>query len=318
MSWFDDLIQGDPNALDNWDLQGTPSGDPSQMPAINDYYTNQSIGPGTVLSGNPSSSAQDTLGLQQMGQAAGLSGSDLQNFVNSGGTMGSTAMGGGGVGTGAGVPFGVSGGAGGSATGGAGGSSVFNNYYSPQMPDPAATPAFGLADLMRGLPGIIGAVGANRQTDMLQGLADRQFNIGQPSRDRYEGSYAPSFTMGNDPGYLDALNQSSKANLYGLSRSVGNPALNPNAQLQNTQDLFQRTAYPALQQYRQGNASAGGLAQIAAGAPAAATAAINSGAGTWNAIGGAAADIFNPKMPLDQAMATMQRAGVLGSTMPRA
>lgn len=42
--------------------------------------------------------AADALGLQQMGQAAGLSGSALSEFVASGGALGSTAAGGGGVG----------------------------------------------------------------------------------------------------------------------------------------------------------------------------------------------------------------------------
>ena len=39
-----------------------------------------------------------------MGEASGLSGQQLSDFVNSGGGMGSTAFGGGGVGTGSSLP----------------------------------------------------------------------------------------------------------------------------------------------------------------------------------------------------------------------
>ena len=63
---------------------------PAPMPAIDDAYVNQAIGPNTVLSGTPSSSALDTLGLQQMAAAAGLTGQAAQVFTDNGG-MASTA-----------------------------------------------------------------------------------------------------------------------------------------------------------------------------------------------------------------------------------
>ncbi len=55
------------------------------------------LGAATALGGG----SADIAGLTQMGQDAGLSGQQLQDFVNSGGTTGSTAAGGGGVGFGA-------------------------------------------------------------------------------------------------------------------------------------------------------------------------------------------------------------------------
>ncbi len=176
-----------------------------------------------------------------------------------------------------------------------------------------ATTSSTLAGLLRGLPGIIGAVGANSQANQLGAIADRQFAVGQPSRSRYEGSFAPGFTMDQDPGFLDSLNQASKANLYGLS-TRGNPALNPTAQFQNMTDLYQRNAYPALQNYRNTNSAAGGLASIAAGAPAAQAAAVNAGGTVASNLGGAVGDIFNPKSvnPLMDAWAQLQKAGIVG------
>ena len=93
--------------------------------------------------------------------------------------------------------------------------------------------------------------------------------VGAPSRTRFEGSFAPGFTMASDPGYTDALDQSAKATLHGLSTG-GNPAGSPNAWAASLADLYGKTAYPALQQYRATNAATGGFGSFAgagAGSP---------------------------------------------------
>src|SRR3990167_8491837 len=53
---------------------------------------------GAAAAGAGAGAAANTAGLVQMGQAAGLSGAALESFVASGGTMGSLAAGGGGIG----------------------------------------------------------------------------------------------------------------------------------------------------------------------------------------------------------------------------
>jgi hypothetical protein len=150
-----------------------------------------------------------------------------------------------------------------------------------------------LGDLARGIPGAIGALAAHDQASKLDALARDYMAMGAPSRGRYEASFAPGFTMAADPGYTDALNQTTKATLHGLSVG-GNPADSPNAWAKTLEDLNAKFAFPALQNYRSTNASAGGLSALTGAAPAASTGAINAGANVWNSLGAGAADIFSP------------------------
>lgn len=178
------------------------------------------------------------------------------------------------------------------------------------------TPASALALVKQGAgligkaaPAALGAVGAKQQADSLSALAEKYMALGAPSRDRYEASYEPGFTMMNDPGYKDALDQSSKATLHGLSVQ-GNPAGSPNAWAQSLNDLYAKTAYPALQNFRNTNANAGGIASLQTAAPAAATGAIGAQANIFNAIGGGLNDIFSPKQTLAEQLADLRRQGL--------
>lgn len=162
--------------------------------------------------------------------------------------------------------------------------------------------------LIRGVPGAIGAVGANQQSNAYADLANKYLDIGAPSRARYEGSYAPGFSMEKDPGYTDALNQSAKATLHGLS-VTGNPADSPNAWNQSLTDLYQKTAYPALQTYRNQNAASGGMATLTQAAPGASSNAITAQGNVLNSVGAAANDIFNPPKSLAQILREIKTAG---------
>ena len=144
---------------------------------------------------------------------------------------------------------------------------------------------------------LLGAVGASKQQDQLKGLADQFMQMGAPSRGRYEASFAPGFTMSNDPGYMDSLNQSAKATLHGLSVN-GNPAGSPNAWTQTLQDLQQKTAYPALQNYRNQNAATSGIGAFSSAAPETSQAAIGAGSNVFGAIGKGIANITNPPQTL--------------------
>lgn len=147
------------------------------------------------------------------------------------------------------------------------------------------------------LPGIIGAVGADRQADALEGLSREFMAMGAPSRARYESSFAPGFTMDNDPGYKDALDQSANAMLRRLSVK-GNPGDSPTAWNQTLQNLYQTTAYPALQNYRQTNASAGGLADFTPAAINASGTEIAQRGRVFGELGGAVGDVTNPPSSL--------------------
>lgn len=177
----------------------------------------------------------------------------------------------------------------------------------------AGTAIFKQLISARGAGGLLaaglGAFGANQQRGQLAALADKYYQVGAPSRARYEASFGNGFTMANDPGYTDALNQASKASLHGLSVQ-GNPAGSPNAWGASLSDLYQKTAYPALQNYRSQNAASGGMASLTAASPGAATGAIGAGGNVYNAVGAGISDIFNPPKSLAQQYAEMRAAGM--------
>lgn len=159
-----------------------------------------------------------------------------------------------------------------------------------------------------GLTGL-GIYGANKQANALEDLNNQYMAMGAPSRGRYESSFAPGFTMENDPGYTDALGQAAKSTLHGMSAKFGNPSDSPNAWAATLKDLYAGTAYPALQDYRKLNANTGGLSRFAEAAPGVATGAINADAGKLNAIGAGAANIFNPPSTLEQLLRGMRAYG---------
>lgn len=177
---------------------------------------------------------------------------------------------------------------------------------------PASALGFLKNALTKGAPAVLGAIGANQQANSLSALAKQYMDLGAPSRARYEASFAPGFTMANDPGYQDALDASSKATLHGLSVQ-GNPAGSPNAWSQSLADNYAKTAYPALQNFRNTNANAGGIASLQTAAPAAATGAIGAQSNIFNAVGAGMNDIFNPQPSLAQTMAEYQRLIKQGS-----
>lgn len=268
------------------------------------------------------------------GEAAGATGA-TGGGLGSGLTSGTTAGGIGGGATGTGLTAGTTaGGIGAGATGtgiagatGAAGTSLAPGFFASEaLPAAAATtaastlaptggtsggpaiPGSALEGILRGLPAAFGAIGSKQQADAYKDLADKYMAIGAPSRARYEGSFAPGFTMENDPGYKDALDQSAKATLHGLS-VTGNPAGSPNAWSSSLSDLYQKTAYPALKDYRTTNAGAGGMTTLTAAAPAAANSGINADANIYNAVGAGAADIFNPKPSLAEIFKQLRTAG---------
>jgi hypothetical protein len=155
-------------------------------------------------------------------------------------------------------------------------------------------------------PAALGFIGAKDQQQSLAALGDKYFGVGAPSRARFEASFAPGFTMANDPGYKDALDQTTKSTLYSLSPG-GNPVGSPNAWTKTLSDVNAKFAYPALQDYRRINANTGGLASLTERAPTLETAAVNAGKTAYDAIGAGAADIFNPRKSLSD---LLREAGV--------
>lgn len=169
-------------------------------------------------------------------------------------------------------------------------------------------PGTGLEMALRGLPGIVGAISANNQANKSDALAQQYMALGAPSRARFEASYAPGFSMESDPGYLDALNQASKASLHSLS-VTGNPAGSPNAWAKSLSDLYQQNAYTALQNYRNQNSGAGGLSGALQASTSPANNAITQQGNVAGSLGGAAADIFTPRKSISEILGEIRRSG---------
>jgi hypothetical protein len=163
--------------------------------------------------------------------------------------------------------------------------------------------------LARFAPAAFGAYGANQQANAYRDLGEKYLAVGAPSRARFESSFAPGFTMENEAGYKDALAQTTKATLHGLSvngnRSKFTKCVGSNA----LSDVNSKFAFPALNEYRRVNAGAGGLAALTSAAPAADSSAVNANKSVYDALGAGAADIFSPARSLSDLLREMKRAG---------
>src|SRR3990167_3725419 len=164
--------------------------------------------------------------------------------------------------------------------------------------------------LGRVAPAALGAYASNQQANSLENIANKYAEYGAPSRARYEGSFAPGFTMASDPGYQDALDQSASA-AWRAGSMGGNPAGNPAALSEILDRLYKGTAYPALQNYRTGNASAGGIASGTAAAPSLDQSAIGARTNVYNAFGAGIADVMNKPKSLAEQFSDLRRMGIV-------
>ena len=161
----------------------------------------------------------------------------------------------------------------------------------------------------KGAPAAIGAYGASEQAQAYRDMAQKYLDIGAPSRSRFEASFAPGFSMANEPGYADALALTTKETLHQLSPNTGNPSMSPNAWEQTLKDVNAKFAFPALDNYRRLNAGAGGLAALNSSAPGADANAIKAQGGVYDALGAGVADVFNPPKSLADILREMKQAG---------
>lgn len=270
-------------------------------------------------------SAADIQGLTLMGRDAGLSGQALQNFVNSGGTMGSTAAGGGGVaginfniGNTPSVPRNVFDPSGQNSTGPSGqpGANLPGNPGSTgggPMPTSGGGTLGALQRVFNGtastadylsLAGSLGSsalgyLGSQAQTGALQDTANQYLGMGAPYRNLLQASYQPGFSMENEPGYQGAVDAStnsflraaSAGNAPGVSR--GNPMDNPGAWAETMKYVTNNTTLPALNNYRSQLGTFGQLGTNTAGS-ASLGAAGNAG-NTYNALGYGLGQITSPQ-----------------------
>jgi len=195
-----------------------------------------------------------------------------------------------GVGAGFGAA-GAAGGGGSGATGTTGTTGTISKLLGLTGGAATAVDALG-----RAIPGLLGAYASSEQAGALGDMARKLDEYGAPSRARYEASFAPGFDLATaDPAYKGALDTTADALSRSISARAGNPYGNPGALMEANKYLINSTAMPALNEYRRLNAGTGALANLAAAAPAASTAATGASTNIWSGLGGAAADVLNPK-----------------------
>lgn len=172
--------------------------------------------------------------------------------------------------------------------GATGAASVFSKIL-----DGTATADDWLSLAGKAIPGLVGAYGANKQAGQLSDLAGQFSAYGAPSRARYEASMSPGFDPTTIPGYSGALDSASKAVMSKLS-TQGNPYGNPGGLIEANKQIVSGTALPAIQNYQNQNAAAGGISQLAGAVPGISQQAIGSAGGALSSLGSAAANVLNP------------------------
>jgi hypothetical protein len=156
-------------------------------------------------------------------------------------------------------------------------------------------------------PAALGYIGGTQQTNALNQMQDKYLALGQPSRDRLEASYQPGFSLMNEPGFKDAMNQSSTSVLNNLSAKSGNPYDNPGAVTQANQYMFGNVALPQLNTYRSQNASSGQLGTNTAGT--AGMAGASSSGNALNAVSFGANNLLNPQPTIEDLMRLQAQLG---------
>jgi hypothetical protein len=153
----------------------------------------------------------------------------------------------------------------------------------------------GAVDLLGGAAStLLGMYQANQQAGALGDLAAKAEGYGAPSRARYEGSFAPGFSMANEPGYKDALDSTSDSLLRRLSATGGNPFGNPGGLIETNKQINAGLALPALQNYRNQNAATGGFGAFNTAAPGLAANAAGQDNSWLTVLGGGLSNILNP------------------------
>ena len=109
-----------------------------------------------------------------------------------------------------------------------------------------------------GLAAGLGVAGTNQKQDAFESLANKYLDLGKPSRDRLEASYANPNSFLAGPDVQAIMQQGSDAAARSLSAKVGNPALSPGA-WQQIQKYNTDAQWGMLDNYRRQNAASGGL-----------------------------------------------------------
>lgn len=139
---------------------------------------------------------------------------------------------------------------------------------------------------------VLGYLGAENQAGALSDTADKYLALGQPYRGALAASYAPGFSMNNEPGYKDAIDQTMQSYLRKASTG-GNPFDNPGVSTEALKYVTAGTALPQLNTYRSQLGSFGQLGVNTAGT--ADMGAAGASGGTYDALGYGLSQLTAPK-----------------------
>lgn len=146
----------------------------------------------------------------------------------------------------------------------------------------------------------LGMAGANAQGDAYSDVADKYLALGAPYRQKLEASYAPGFSMADQPDFMNALDIGAQAAARATSAKVGNPVDNPGAYSEMQKYISGSLALPQLNTYRSQLGSFGQLGTNTAGTND--TAAAGQTSGMYNAAGYGLGQLTQPKNPYEDAM----------------
>lgn len=236
---------------------------------------------GAVAGADYSGAASEPYGGFDSGAVAGADYSGLEGGALGGGTLGTLATGSQALSAGG----GASGGEGGGSSGGsASGGSLMDSWLVDDRD--------WLSMLMRGAPGILGALGSASQASSQRDLAKQYMSMGAPYRSRLEQLYGNPQAFLESPEVRQPIQQGTDVLARSLS-TKGNPIGSGNA-LQELQNYASTQLFNRLGQEKDRLAGFGGLTQYNQAAPQAASNAIAAKGDVYGNLGGAAADIFNP------------------------
>lgn len=144
---------------------------------------------------------------------------------------------------------------------------------------------------------LLGVAGSNAQADAYSDVANKYLALGAPYRDKLTASYAPGFSMADQPDFQNALDVGAQAAARATSARVGNPVDNPGAYAEMQKYITGSLALPQLNTYRSQLGSFGGLGVNTAGT--ASMGGASQAGGMYDAIGSGLASLTKPKNPYE-------------------
>jgi hypothetical protein len=140
---------------------------------------------------------------------------------------------------------------------------------------------------------LLGVLGSNAQADAYGDVAQQYLNMGAPYRNLLQQSYAPGFSMADQPDFQNAMDVGAQAAARATSARSGNPVDNPGAYAEMQKYITGSLAMPQLNTYRSQLGSFGQLGTNTAGTASMGEA--SQTGGMYNALGYGLGQLTRPQ-----------------------